>query len=198
MPVPTIYYIRHGETAWNARRPFPGIAGYSAQRSRPQPGGRRRRNSGRPVGARWAQRRRRWPFVASPLGRARIDDGIGARRAEIAAGRLRVDDRLREIGYGHWEGSDAGARCKLHDAATFAAPRRRQMGRRRRRPARAMPASRLRMRDWFDSARRRHGRGRPWRHHAGADGGAGRRDAATGRRHCRSSRAWSMCSATAG
>ena len=59
------------------------------------------------------------PFVASPLGRARAT-------MELVRGALRlphhdyaVDVRLREIGYGQWEGLTL-PEMERHDAVTFA------------------------------------------------------------------------------
>ena len=79
------------------------------------------------------------------------DHGAGA-RACWACRRddYALDDRLREIGYGHWEGStlaaDAGA--AIPSSSPSARP---TNGACRRRAARAMPRCTLRMRDWYDS-----------------------------------------------
>ena len=197
MPAPTIYYIRHGETAWNAEGRFQGIAGYPAQRARPQPGGRCRRNPGRLL-ARDGHEAAALPFVASPLGRAGMTMELVRGALKLPAAGYSVDDRLREIGYGQWEGSDAAgnagsmtprlSRCAQADKWTVS-PRRR---------ARAMPASRCgcatgSIRCTADTV-------------AVAHGGTMRAlmvalGIATpdrGRRDRRSGRAWSTCSATAG
>ena len=87
-----------------------------------------------------------------------------------------VDGRLREIGYGQWEGLTLGE-MKLNDAATFARRDADKWG--VAAPSGESYASvTLRMRDWMDSACHRYGGRRSWRHHAGADGGAGPGDAA--------------------
>ena len=39
MPVPVIYYIRHGETAWNADGRLQGTQDTALNESRPQAGG---------------------------------------------------------------------------------------------------------------------------------------------------------------
>ena len=162
-------------------RPPPGHAGYSAQRSRPQPGGRCRRNP----------RAICWRATATSRPRCRSSQARSAARGttmELVRDALKlppadysVDDRLREIGYGQWEGSTL-REMQLHDAATFAAARPTN-GASPRRRARAMPASRCGCATGSIPLVDRHGGGRPWRHRAGADGGARRRDAASGRRH---------------
>ena len=122
-------------------------------------------------------------FVASPLGRARADHGVGARRAETAAGRLsRSTTGCARSATANGKGST------LPRDAGCTTPRRF-----RRAPASTNGASpppggesyasvQLRMRDWYDSLIGRHRRGRPWRHRAGADGGARHRDAGQRRR----------------
>ena len=119
-------------------------------------------------------------FVASPLSRAR-------QTMELVRGTLRLppddyalDDRLREIGYGLWEGSTL-AQAQAEDPDLFA-----------RRQADKWTVSapggesyvsvQARMNDWYHQLNGRHRRGRPWRHRAGADGGARLRDARKRRR----------------
>jgi probable phosphoglycerate mutase len=103
MPVPTIYYIRHGETRWNADGRLQG-----AQDTALNDLGRRQAGeAGHILGdllARDGRDKSQIPFVASPLLRARAT-------MELVRGTLRLppqdyatDDRLREIGYGRWEG----------------------------------------------------------------------------------------------
>ena len=121
MPMPTIYYIRHGETDWNAAGPLPGRAGHSAQRSRPHA---RRSHAGDILAdllARDGRTSKSLPFVASPLGRARstmelVRGALKLPPARLRARRSPARDRLRPVGR-----LDAGARCKLHDPAIFAA-----------------------------------------------------------------------------
>ena len=118
MPAPVIYYIRHGETAWNAQGRFQG--------SQDIPLNELGRAQAVAAGsiladliARDGHEAVSLPFVASPLGRARLT-------MELVRGALRlppdcyaVDHRLREIGFGQWEGLTL-PEMKLHDAATFA------------------------------------------------------------------------------
>ena len=45
------------------------------------------------------------PFVASPLGRARMTMELVRGALKLPQHDYALDDRLREIGYGQWEGS---------------------------------------------------------------------------------------------
>src|ERR1700688_4996080 len=119
MPAPTIYYIRHGETEWNAEGRLQG-----AQDIPLNDLGRKQAVSAGSILAQLLARDRRseqsLSFVASPLGRARST-------MELVRGVLRLlpfdyalDDRLREIGYGRWEGSTL-AQMQAADPAIFAA-----------------------------------------------------------------------------
>ena len=86
-----------------------------------------------------------------------------------------VDGRLREIGYGQWEGLTLGE-MKLNDAATFARRDADKWGV-------AAPSGESYASVTSDARLaafpcRRYGDRRSWRHHAGADGSAGPRDAA--------------------
>jgi broad specificity phosphatase PhoE len=116
--VPTIYYIRHGETEWNALGRLQGVqdiplnalgrtqsvhAGYVLADLFGRDG-----QSASSIG-----------FVASPLDRAR-------QTMELVRGVLRLplsgyamDGRLREIGYGEWEGSTL-AEMQAKDPDLFA------------------------------------------------------------------------------
>ena len=118
MPAPTIYYIRHGETEWNAEGRLQG-----AQDIPLNDLGRKQAVSAGSILAQLLARDRRseqsLSFVASPLGRARST-------MELVRGVLRlppfdysIDDRLREIGYGRWEGSTL-AQMQASDPELFA------------------------------------------------------------------------------
>jgi probable phosphoglycerate mutase len=122
MPAPTIYYIRHGETEWNAVGRLQGVQDIPLNDlGRSQAAG-----AGRILADLWARDGRSAAsprFVASPLGRAR-------QTMELVRGTLRlplagyaIDDRLREIGYGQWEGSTL-AQAQLADPKVFAARQR--------------------------------------------------------------------------
>jgi broad specificity phosphatase PhoE len=119
MPAPKIYYIRHGETAWNAEGRFQG--------SRDIPlndlGRVQAATAGGILADLFARDRRQvssLAFVASPLGRTRLTMELVRGTLKLPPDDYAVDDRLREIGYGQWEGLTL-PEMKLHDAATFAA-----------------------------------------------------------------------------
>ena len=119
MPAPTIYYIRHGETEWNALGRLQGVQDIPLN----DLGLRQAAGSGQILADLFTRDRRSEAspaFVASPLGRAR-------QTMELVRGTLRlplagyaIDDRLREIGYGQWEGSTL-AQAQLADPGVFAA-----------------------------------------------------------------------------
>ena len=148
MPAPTIYYIRHGETAWNAEGRFQG--------SRDIPLNDLGRTQAVAAGGiladllvRDGREASSMPFVASPLGRARLTMELMRGTLKLPPDQYAVDDRLREIGYGHWEGLTL-PEMKRHDAATFASRDQDKWG--TAAPAGESYASvTLRMREWFDS-----------------------------------------------
>jgi probable phosphoglycerate mutase len=148
MPAPTIYYIRHGETSWNAEARLQGTRDIAlndlGRRQAAQAGGILAE-----LLAREDRDKSRIPYVASPLGRARVT-------MELVRGTLRlpphdyaVDDRLSEIGYGQWEGSTL-AEMELADPAFFA---RRKAEKWTLAPegGETYASVQLRMRDWYDS-----------------------------------------------
>jgi probable phosphoglycerate mutase len=102
--MPTIYYIRHGETSWNAAGRLQG-AQDTALNDR---GRRQATDAGRILAgliARDGHDEAALPFVPSPLGRARSTMELVRRVLELPPDDYSLDDRLREIGYGEWEGS---------------------------------------------------------------------------------------------
>ena len=104
MPAPVIYYIRHGETSWNALGRLQGTQDIPLN----DLGRKQAAHAGTILAdlfARDGREKSSLSFVASPLIRARAT-------MELVRGSLRLphdgyalDDRLREIGYGEWEGS---------------------------------------------------------------------------------------------
>jgi probable phosphoglycerate mutase len=146
--VPTIYYIRHGETAWNTEGRFQG--------SRDIPLNDLGRTQAVAAGgiladliSRDGHEASALPFVASPLGRARLTMELVRDALELRPDDYAVDDRLREIGYGQWEGLTL-PEMKQHDAATFASRMADKWG--VAAPSGESYASvTLRMREWFDS-----------------------------------------------
>jgi broad specificity phosphatase PhoE len=89
------------------------------------------------------------PYVASPLGRARSTTELVRETLHLKPSEYSVDDRLREIGYGHWEGLTL-SEMERHDPATFAARNLDKWG--IAAPSGESYASvTLRMREWYDS-----------------------------------------------
>jgi broad specificity phosphatase PhoE len=121
MPSPIIYYIRHGETSWNAEGRFQG--------SRDIPLNERGRGQAATAGgilreliARNAREPHHFGYVSSPLGRARTTMDLLRGALGLSADGYAVDHRLREIGWGEWEGLTV-PEMQTHDPVTFAARR---------------------------------------------------------------------------
>ena len=118
MPVPVIYYIRHGETAWNAAGRFQGTQDIPLN----DLGRSQAVTSGGILAdliARDGHQAAALPFVASPLGRARLTMELVRETLQLPPDDYAVDGRLREIGYGQWEGLTL-PEMERHDAVTFA------------------------------------------------------------------------------
>jgi broad specificity phosphatase PhoE len=148
MPAPVIYYIRHGETAWNAQGRFQG--------SQDIPLNELGRTQAVAAGsiladliARDGHEASSLPFVASPLGRARLTMELMRGTMQLPPDDYAIDDRLREIGFGQWEGLTL-PEMQLHDAATFASRDRDKWG--VAAPSgESYAAVTLRMREWSGS-----------------------------------------------
>lgn len=99
LPGLTLYFIRHGETDWNAE------ARYQGQHDIPL------NDRGRAQARRNGEALRealddpaRFDYVASPLERTRETMQIVRSVLGLSESGVRYDDRLREMSYGHWEG----------------------------------------------------------------------------------------------
>jgi broad specificity phosphatase PhoE len=117
--MPTIYYIRHGETQWNADGRLQGVQDIPLN----DLGRKQAAEAGRILGglfARDGRNEQSLPFVASPLGRARSTMELVRGVLKLPPGGYAIDDRLREIGYGSWEGSTL-AQMQTSDPDVFAA-----------------------------------------------------------------------------
>jgi broad specificity phosphatase PhoE len=148
MPMPTIYYIRHGETEWNAEGKLQGGQDIPLN----DLGRRQAANAGSILAGLFARDGRNFsslPYVASPLSRARLTMELVRNALELPPNHYALDDRLREIGYGHWEGSTL-AQMQASDPATFAS---RQADKWTVPPpgGETYASVQLRMRDWYDS-----------------------------------------------
>src|SRR5262245_23912777 len=148
MPAPSIYYIRHGETSWNAEGRLQGTLDVPLN----ELGRKQAVHAGNILGellVRDGRDKHTIPFVASPLGRARTTMDLVRKMLDLSPGGYAIDDRLREIGYGEWEGSTLPeVRAKdpelyarrLTQKWTMSAP-----------GGESYASVQLRMRDWYDS-----------------------------------------------
>jgi broad specificity phosphatase PhoE len=148
MPDLTIYYIRHGETSWNLEGRLQGTRDIPLNDL-----GRSQATQAGSILAELLVRDGRdkasIPFVASPLVRARATMELVRDALQLPPENYVLDDRLREIGYGEWEGATL-AEMKLADPAFYAhrltdkwslAPE----------GGETYASVQLRMRDWYDS-----------------------------------------------
>ena len=118
MPTPVIYYIRHGETAWNAAGRLQGVQDVPLN----DLGRKQAAHAGNILAdlfARDGRDKSSLLFVASPLGRARSTMELLRGELKLPAADYALDDRLREIGYGQWEGSTL-AEMEVRDPDLFA------------------------------------------------------------------------------
>lgn len=103
MTRPVLYYIRHGETDWNVEGRLQGWHDPALNAV-----GRRQAAACadilRDLIEREGQSLADYGYVASPLQRARQTAEIMRAALGLAPGGYRVDPRLREIGFGEWEG----------------------------------------------------------------------------------------------
>ena len=150
MPVPTIYYLRHGETEWNALGRLQGTQDI--------PLNARGRSQAVQAGGILADLFRRdgrdkagLPYVSSPLGRARMTMELARGKLELPVADYALDDRLREIGYGVWEGLTL-AESEAKDPEVYA---RRLADKWTVGPAGGETYAdvQVRMRDWYDQLR---------------------------------------------
>lgn len=143
----TIYYIRHGETSWNAEGRLQGVQDIPLN----ELGRRQAAHAGGILGdllERHGRDKEALPFVASPLGRARTTMDLVRRQLGLPADGYAVDDRLREIGYGKWEGSTL-AEMQAQDPELFA---KRQTEKWTMSPpgGETYAAVQVRVQDWYD------------------------------------------------
>jgi probable phosphoglycerate mutase len=103
MPAPVIYYIRHGETSWNAAGRLQGARDTALN----ELGREQAAQAGRILSgllARDGRDKSQLPYVSSPQLRARTTMELMRGALELPVEHYATDDRLREIGYGKWEG----------------------------------------------------------------------------------------------
>jgi probable phosphoglycerate mutase len=148
MPAPTIYYIRHGETEWNADGRLQGTQDIPLN----DLGRQQAADAGSILAGLFAHDGRSeqsLAFVASPLGRARSTMELVRGALKLPPDEYAIDDRLREIGYGHWEGSTL-KQMQASDPEVFA---KRQADKWTAPPpgGESYASVQIRMRDWYDS-----------------------------------------------
>jgi broad specificity phosphatase PhoE len=99
MAVPTLVFLRHGETDWNVEGRLQG------QRDIPlnDHGRQQARRNGEAI-ARQIPEAAGFDFVASTLGRARETMAIVRREIGLDAKSFALDKRLHEVTFGEWEG----------------------------------------------------------------------------------------------
>ena len=118
MPAPVIYYIRHGETQWNADGRLQGVQDVPLNDL-----GRKQAAHAGEILADLFERHghdgTKLPFVSSPLMRARTTMELVRGALQLPPQNYATDDRLREIGYGRWEGSTL-AEMQVADPELFA------------------------------------------------------------------------------
>ncbi|MBX9710762.1 MAG: histidine phosphatase family protein, partial [Xanthobacteraceae bacterium] len=141
-------FVRHGQTEWNAAGRFQGtqdiplndLGKAQAVRSGELLADILRNDSHDPA---------KIPFVSSPLGRARHTMELLRGALGVPPHGFELDDRLREIGYGHWEGSTL-AQMEVSHPDVFA---QRQVDKWGVPPpgGESYASVTLRMRDWYDS-----------------------------------------------
>jgi probable phosphoglycerate mutase len=146
--MPTIYYIRHGETEWNADGRLQGTRDIPLN----DLGRKQAADAGSILAdlfARDGRSKQSLAFVASPLGRARSTMELVRGALELPPADYSIDDRLREIGYGDWEGSTL-KQMQASDPEVFA---RRQADKWTVPPpgGESYASVQIRMRDWHDS-----------------------------------------------
>lgn len=100
---PLFYFIRHGETDWNAEGRLQGARDVALN----DRGRRQAARCGTTLRALLADRGRAvadTAFVSSPLTRATETMAIARGRLDLPAAGVGLDDRLAEMSFGRWEG----------------------------------------------------------------------------------------------
>ena len=150
MPAPVIYYIRHGETSWNAEGRLQGAQDVPLN----DLGRKQAAHAGNILAGLFARDGRdnsSLAFVASPLIRARATMELVRGQLKLPLAGYALDDRLREIGYGQWEGSTL-PEMQVADPDLFA---RRQAEKWTMSPpgGESYVSVQLRMSDWYNQAK---------------------------------------------
>jgi len=148
MSAPIIYYLRHGETEWNVHGRLQGTLDIPLNaRGRSQ--AVEAADILADLFARDGSDKATLSFVSSPLGRARMTMELVRAKLDLPPADYALDNRLREVGYGAWEGltlaeseashPDIYAR-RLADKWTVAPP-----------GGETYVEAQVRVRDWYES-----------------------------------------------
>jgi probable phosphoglycerate mutase len=116
--MPVVYYVRHGETDWNAQHRLQGQHD-SALNANGLAQARRCGEILRDVLARDGRKAGEFDYIASPLLRARASMELVRTALGLDPVGYRVDARLAEASFGRWEGLTF-AEVKARDAAELA------------------------------------------------------------------------------
>ncbi len=121
-----LYYVRHGETDWNAERRLQGQHDIPLNAL----GRTQAAQSGEILLDLFARDKRiaaDLDYVASPLGRARATMELMRGKLGLVPGEYRTDARLLEMSFGRWEGFTY-AELEVHEADALAARERDKWG----------------------------------------------------------------------
>ncbi len=112
MPAP-VYIVRHGQTDWNAEFRLQGQADIDLN----DLGRRQAAENGRSL-ARLIAEPQLFDFVASPMARTRHTMELLRGAMELEPAAYRVDERLKELNFGDWQGYTAEELEALHPGST--------------------------------------------------------------------------------
>jgi|SRR4051794_27304265 broad specificity phosphatase PhoE len=130
MPRPILYYIRHGETDWNAGRRLQGRSD-TPLNAAGEVQAKRCGNILRKLLALRGQDPEELDYVSSPLVRARATMELIRAAIGLEPGTYRVEPQLIEMSFGEWEGLDfadlqvregAALKARARDTWRFAPP----------------------------------------------------------------------------
>ena len=103
--MPTLYFIRHGETDWNREGRLQGHTDIPLNANGRRQAAAAGLNLAAPHGAGLTpDHLRGMPFYCSPMARAQETMRLLRQTAGLPVDDFQTEDRLKEIGFGRWEG----------------------------------------------------------------------------------------------
>jgi broad specificity phosphatase PhoE len=96
----TIYFIRHGETDWNAAQRYQGQTDIPLNAK----GREQATRNGIVLAQRLGTTASRLQYIASPLSRTTETMRLLRQSMDLPVNAFQTDDRLKEQHFGHWEG----------------------------------------------------------------------------------------------